>query len=157
MITHALNKDRVQRLQSISALLGALRKLGSGADAPTVVTVTQPDVPSMAVLPFGDMSPGKDQDYFCEGMAEEIINALTKLENLRVVARTSAFQFKGQALDLRDVGTRLDVSSVLEGSVRKAGNRLRVTAQLIHHPTTRNASCTFTASFRTCFVWGDTC
>ena len=90
------------------------------------------DAPSIAVLPFANMSADPEQEYFCDGMAEEIINALTKLENLRVVARTSAFQFKGRALDLREVGSKLDVTSVLEGSVRKAGRRLRVTAQLIN-------------------------
>jgi TolB-like protein/Flp pilus assembly protein TadD len=78
------------------------------------------------------MSGDREQEYFCDGMAEEIINALTKLEGLRVVARTSAFQFKGQAQDLRRVGEALNVRSVLEGSVRTAGTRLRVTAQLIN-------------------------
>jgi TolB-like protein len=85
---------------------------------------------SIAVLPFTDMSPGKDQDYFCDGMAEEIINALTGIEGLRVAARSSAFRFKAGEHDLREVGRALDVSMVLEGSVRTAGSRLRVTAQL---------------------------
>jgi TolB-like protein len=85
---------------------------------------------SIAVLPFTDMSPGKDQDYFCEGMAEEIINALTGVAGLRVAARSSAFRFKAGERDLREIGRTLDVSLVLEGSVRTAGNRLRVTAQL---------------------------
>ena len=78
------------------------------------------------------MSPEKDLDYFCEGMAVEIINALTKLDNLRVVARTSAFQFKGQSKDIRTIGDALNVKAVLEGSVRTSGDRLRVTAQLIN-------------------------
>ena len=132
VVARALNKDKAKRYLSVSDLLAEMRTLRSGADAATVATSAHTDVPSIAVLPFADMSPEKDQDYFCEGMAEEIINALTKLENLRVVARTSAFQFKGQAIDLREVGRKLDVTSVLEGSVRKAGNRLRVTAQLIN-------------------------
>ena len=89
------------------------------------------DAPSIAVLPFANMSADPEQEYFCDGITEEIINALTKLKQLRVVARTSAFQFKNQALDLREVGAKLGVTTVLEGSVRKAGNRLRVTAQLI--------------------------
>ena len=131
VVTKALNKDKARRYLSVTDLLTEMRALRSGSDAATVATPTKADVPSIAVLPFAEMSAAKDQDYFCEGMAEEIINALTKLENLRVVARTSAFQFKGQALDLREVGRRLDVTSVLEGSVRTAGNRLRVTAQLI--------------------------
>jgi len=87
--------------------------------------------PSIAVLPFVDMSPDRDQDYFCEGMAEEILNALTRIEGLRVAARTSSFQFKGRAADMRKVALELGVNTVLEGSVRKAGSQLRVTAQLI--------------------------
>ena len=77
------------------------------------------------------MSPAKDQAYFCEGMAEEIINALTTLKGLQVVSRTSAFRAKARDLDVAEIGARLKVGTVLEGSVRKAGDRLRVTAQLI--------------------------
>jgi adenylate cyclase len=77
------------------------------------------------------MSPAKDQDYFGEGLAEEIIHALARLQGIRVVARTSAFALKSMKLDMREIGKVLDVRAVLEGSVRKAGNRLRVTAQLI--------------------------
>ena len=131
VVTKALNKDKAKRYLSVTDLLTEMRTLRSGSDAATVATRSQPDVPSIAVLPFANMSADPEQEFFCDGMAEEIINALTKLENLRVVARTSAFQFKGQALDLREVGKKLDVTSVLEGSVRKVGNRLRVTAQLI--------------------------
>jgi TolB-like protein/tetratricopeptide (TPR) repeat protein len=86
---------------------------------------------SIAVLPFVDMSPDKDQDYFCEGMAEEIINALTKIHGVHVASRTASFQFKDEAIDIAQIGERLNVNTVLEGSVRKAGNRLRVMAQLI--------------------------
>ncbi len=86
---------------------------------------------SIAVLPFADMSPEKDQDYFCEGMAEEIINALASIKGLHVASRTSSFQFKERSEDVRAIGQALNVSSVLEGSVRKAGDQLRVTAQLI--------------------------
>ena len=89
-------------------------------------------MPSIAVLPFANMSADPEQDYFCEGMAEEIINALTKLEGLKVASRTSAFQFKGQSQDIRRIGEVLNVKTVLEGSVRKAGNRLRINAQLIN-------------------------
>jgi TolB-like protein/Flp pilus assembly protein TadD len=78
------------------------------------------------------MSPEKDQEYFCDGMAEEIINALSKLEGLRVASRTSAFQFRGKGHDIGEVGQKLKVDKVLEGSVRKAGNRLRITAQLVN-------------------------
>lgn len=87
--------------------------------------------PSIAVLPFADMSPARDQDYFCEGMAEELIHALARLPGLRVASRTAAFQFKGHSGDMRAVGERLGVESVLEGSVRKAGDRLRITLQLV--------------------------
>jgi len=86
---------------------------------------------SIAVLPFVDMSPERDQGYFCEGMAEEIINVLAHLENLKVIARTSAFAFKDKQTDIREIGRILDVDTLLEGSIRKAGNQLRVTAQLI--------------------------
>ena len=82
--------------------------------------------PSIAVLPFANMSPDPEQEYFCEGIAEEIINALTRLENVRVASRTSAFQFKGRSQDMRKVGEGLNVTTVLEGSVRRAGQRLRV-------------------------------
>ena len=85
---------------------------------------------SIVVLPFLDLSPGKDQEFLCDGLTEEIINALTQLRQLRVVARTSAFQFKGVAQDVRRIGEQLNVETVLEGSLRKHGNRLRITAQV---------------------------
>ena len=132
VVTKALNKDKAKRYLSVTDLLAGMRTLRSGSDAATVAAPTQPDVPSIAVLPFADMSPGKDQDYFCEGMAEEIINALTSIEGLHVAARTSSFQFKGQNLNVAKIGQELHVGAVLEGSVRKAGNRLRITAQLIN-------------------------
>ncbi len=87
--------------------------------------------PSIAVLPFADLSPQRDQEYFCHGLAEELINALTKVRQLRVVARTSAFSFRNQSPDAREIGRRLRVETVLEGSVRKAEDRLRITAQLV--------------------------
>ena len=89
---------------------------------------------AIAVLPFADMSPGRDQDYLCEGLAEELIDALTHIEGLRLAARTSSFQFRG-AQDLREVGLKLGVGSLLEGSVRKSGDRLRITVQLIDAET----------------------
>jgi TolB-like protein/DNA-binding winged helix-turn-helix (wHTH) protein len=87
---------------------------------------------SIAVLPFVDMSEKHDEEYFADGMAEEIINLLVKIPGLKVISRTSSFQFKGKAEDLRIVGTQLGVAYVLEGSVRKSGERLRVTAKLIN-------------------------
>jgi TolB-like protein/Tfp pilus assembly protein PilF len=86
---------------------------------------------SIAVLPFTDMSEKKDQEYFADGMAEEIIDLLVKIPELKVIGRTSSFQFKGKTEDLRSIGTQLGVAYLLEGSVRKSGDRLRVTAQLI--------------------------
>jgi adenylate cyclase len=86
---------------------------------------------SIAVLPFVNMSPEKDQDYFCDGITEEIINALAHIENLKVIARTSAFSFKNKQADIREIGHILNVETMLEGSIRKAGNKLRITAQLI--------------------------
>ena len=85
---------------------------------------------SIAVLAFSDMSAAKDQDWFCDGVAEEILNALTPLKGLRVAARTSAFSFKGKGEDLRTIGEKLNVTTVLEGSVRRAGDRVRITVQL---------------------------
>ena len=86
---------------------------------------------SIAVLAFADLSPGKDQEYFADGIAEEILNALARLPGLRVAGRTSAFHFKGRNENLREIGSALDVAHILEGSVRKQGERVRITAQLI--------------------------
>jgi len=102
-----------------------------------IAPVTQLDAPattksSIAVLPFSDLSPEKDQEYFCAGIAEEIINHLTRVQSLRVAARTSCFAFKGKMEDVRAVGRKLGVDTVLEGSVRKAADRLRITAQLVN-------------------------
>jgi adenylate cyclase len=131
-------------LLMIAALLaiaaGVLGIWSRGSQSPTA---TQPEPyapgaveddgrPSIAVLPFADMSPAGDQEFFADGMAEEILNALTQVSGLKVAARTSAFSFKGSDTDIRTVGERLSVRSVLEGSVRKEGNRVRVTAQLIN-------------------------
>jgi adenylate cyclase len=89
------------------------------------------DQPAIAVLPFMDMSPSRDQDYFCEGLAEELIDALTHVDGLRVACRSSSFQFRGAGVDLREVGRQLGVNSIVEGSVRRAGDQLRITVQLI--------------------------
>ncbi|MBB6096314.1 TolB-like protein/Flp pilus assembly protein TadD [Povalibacter uvarum] len=86
---------------------------------------------AIAVLPFTDMSPGRDQDYFCEGLAEELIDALTQVEGLRVAARSLSFQFRTAGVDLREAGRRLGVDAIVEGSVRKAGDRVRITVQLV--------------------------
>src|SRR6266446_5771733 len=87
---------------------------------------------SIAVLPFVDLSPAKDQEYFCDGISEEILDALAKVEGLRVVARTSSFSFKGKNADVAQIAQKLNVENVLEGSLRREGNRIRITAQLIN-------------------------
>jgi len=87
---------------------------------------------SIAVLPFVDMSPQKDQEYFCDGMTEDLINRLSNIRELKIPARTSAFMFKGKTPDMHEVGEKLKVQTALEGSVQKSGNRLRITAQLIN-------------------------
>jgi len=88
-------------------------------------------IPSIAILPFVNVSADADNEYFCVGLAEELISALMKLDKIRVAARTSAFSFKGRETDVRQIGQALNVSTVLEGSVRKAGTRLRINVQLI--------------------------
>lgn len=93
--------------------------------------ITERRIASIAVLPFLDMSPDRDQDYFCEGLADELINSLAGLPNLHVASRSSSFRFKSPTLDIREVGQRLNVNTLLEGSVRKAGSNFRITAQLI--------------------------
>ncbi len=90
-----------------------------------------PSDKSIAVLPFADMSEARDQEYFADGMAEEVLDLLSRIPALKVIARTSSFQFKGKATDVRSVAQQLGVATVLEGSVRKAGKRLRITTQLI--------------------------
>jgi serine/threonine protein kinase/Tfp pilus assembly protein PilF len=131
--TQALAKEPVDRFASASEFARALVEAPSGARSSR--PVAQPAAAigrSIAVLPFADMSAQHDQEYFTDGIAEEIINALTKVQALRVVSRSSAFAFKGKNQDIRQVGEQLNVSTVLEGSLRKAGNRLRITAQLIN-------------------------
>ncbi|HLF47231.1 MAG TPA: tetratricopeptide repeat protein [Chitinophagaceae bacterium] len=86
---------------------------------------------SIAVLPFEDMSPAKDQEYFSDGMSEELLNLLSKIQGLKVISRTSSFSFKGKNLDVRKIGENLGVANILEGSIRKSGNTIRITAQLI--------------------------
>jgi adenylate cyclase len=118
--------------------------ISSSPDAPTLQLseshvsepVTTQDLKSstnsIAVLPFANMSPDPDNEYFCDGLAEELLNALAKIEGLKVAARTSAFSFKGKNVNVSEIGNVLGVKTVLEGSVRKSGNRLRITVQLVN-------------------------
>jgi TolB-like protein len=103
----------------------------STAAAPAAIPVLDNKKQSIAVLPFVDMSPDKDQEYFSDGIAEEMLNQLSKISDLHVAGRTSSFYFKDKNEDLRVIGEKLNVAHILEGSVRKAGNRIRITAQLI--------------------------
>ena len=90
-----------------------------------------PEKPSIAVLPFQNMSGDPEQDHFCDGLVEDIITTLSKLAELRVTARNSSFVYKGRSVDVREAAKQLGVRYILEGSVRKSGNRIRITAQLI--------------------------
>jgi serine/threonine-protein kinase len=90
-----------------------------------------PGRPSVAVLPFDDLSPQKDQEYLCDGLAETLINAFSKIKNLRVIARNSSFLFRGRERDVQEIGERLNIKTIIKGSLQKAGNRVRITAQLI--------------------------
>ncbi|MGI9079133.1 MAG: protein kinase domain-containing protein [Gemmatimonadaceae bacterium] len=108
------------------ALFGISRVREAGTAKLAAGTIT-----SIAVLPFADMSPGKDQEYFSDGIAEELTTALSRIDGLRVAARTSAFSFRNGSADVREIGQKLNVGAILEGSVRRAGNKLRVTAQLV--------------------------
>ena len=130
-VSRALSKETATRYASVTDLVSDLRT-GASSPTPVVTSPAKSDIPSIAVLPFTNISADPEQVYFCDGLAEDLINGLAQLEGLRVVARTSAFQFRGKDLDLRDVGRTLNVKTVLEGSVRRSGNRLRVAAQLIN-------------------------
>ena len=102
---------------------------------PSKPTLTLPDKPSIAVLPFANLSSDPEQDYFADGMVEDIITALSRFKALFVIARNSSFTYKGRAVDVKQVGRELGVRYVLEGSVRKAANRVRITGQLVDTAT----------------------
>ena len=141
IVLKSLEKDQDERYQTAKDLLVDLRKAkkqiefaaefepttsGSASKSPE-----PPPMTSIAVLPFANMSVDVENEYFCDGLAEELLNALAKIEGLKVAARTSAFSFKGKNTNITDIARRLNVSTVLEGSVRRSGDRLRITAQLI--------------------------
>jgi TolB-like protein/class 3 adenylate cyclase/tetratricopeptide (TPR) repeat protein len=150
-ITHNLCRDRLPAETTLKSL--GEHSLKDLARRETVFQFCHPDLPrafpplktllapidetmpSIAVLPFTDLSPQKDQEYFTDGLAEELLNVLSKIRGLRVASRTSAFHFKGKDVDIPTIAQKLNVATVLEGSVRKAGKRVRITAQLIQAAT----------------------
>jgi serine/threonine protein kinase/Flp pilus assembly protein TadD len=122
----ALQKRPEDRFQNISEMMIRLKSVRSH-----IASSAGARKPAIAVLPFVDLSPEQDQEYFCDGLTEELIDALAKVGELRVASRSSSFQFKEKSEDIRHIGERLNVRTVLEGSVRKSGDRLRITAQLV--------------------------
>lgn len=127
VIHRCLRKDPAQRYPTMSDLRDAL----SANSTASGVRVASDLAPSIAILPFANLSGDETNDYFGDGLAEDIISALGRVKGLRVIARTSSFAFRARQQSIREIGEKLQVASVLEGSVRKAGNRVRVTAQLI--------------------------
>lgn len=123
LVERCLRKGPAERFQSALELKAAIEACAAPSSGS--------EKPSVAVLPFTNMTGSKEDDYLCEGLAEEIINALTRIAGLRVIARTSAFAVGRAGLDIREIGARLDVASILEGSVRREGRRVRITAQLV--------------------------
>ena len=126
-LQRALSRTPIDRPGSAAELLAALRE-SDAAGAPAAAAAP---AQSIAVLPFVNLSPDTDNEYFGDGIAEDVINALSRVEGLHVAARASAFSFKGKRAEPREIGDKLHVATVLEGSVRKAGNRIRITAQLM--------------------------
>jgi len=130
ILSKTMAKDRSNRYKTTSEFLEEIERFQRLPSLSSVISQKKPSS-SIVVLPFINMSADPEQEYFCDGLAEELINGLTQLRGLHVVARTSAFSFKGKEMDVREIGAKLNVSSVLEGSVRKAGSRIRVMAQLV--------------------------
>lgn len=140
VINRALERNTQVRYQTADQMLTELRHSGSGEMNETVpisrastslkAVASRQTLPSVAVLPFTNLSPDEENEYFSDGISEELIHTLSQLKGLHVVSRTSAFQFKKKAQDVREIANRLGVSTVLEGSVRRASNRLRITVLL---------------------------
>ena len=151
IVSRALKKDRAQRYATAAELLLDLTRarqmldgdLGGAAPAAREPAETSPQLvtagstatarvmTSLAVLPFANMSADVDNEHFCDGLAEELLNALSKIDKLRVAARTSAFSFKGKTVDVGTIARTLGVTGVLDGSIRRAGSRLRISVQLV--------------------------
>jgi TolB-like protein len=130
LLRRCLSKRPEDRFHSARDLVFALEAVG-GAEAMPAAAAAPASRPSIAVLPFSDLSPGRDQEYFCDGLAEEVIAALARVRGLQVASRTSCFQFRASGLDVRAIAERLGVGTVLEGSVRRADDRLRVNVRLV--------------------------
>ena len=153
-----VNEGRIERTAPVAGVRGArlalvLVLVATLAAAPGALwyfylrgqrSVSEPSSPSIAVLPFVNLSSDKEQEYFSDGISEEILNALAQVDGLRVIGRTSSFSLKGKNEDLRSIGQKLDVANLLEGSVRKSGARVRITAQLV---TTSNGSHVWSQEF----------
>src|SRR6202158_1660899 len=120
-----------QQVKNIAQAIRVYRVQAATPAAQQIATLPLPDKPSIAVLPFANMSGDPEQEYFADGMVEEIITALSRIRLLFVIARNSTFTYKGQSVDVKQIGRELGVRYVLEGSVRKGGNRVRITGQLI--------------------------
>ena len=134
-VTRALARTPVDRYHTAAEFAEALRSISYEGRTGSQRATSEPlrgSPPSIAVLPFKNMSADPENEYFSDGMTEEIINALGKLPGMQVASRTSSFAFKGKDADVREIGERLGVTTVIEGSVRKVGNRIRLTAQLIN-------------------------
>jgi TolB-like protein/class 3 adenylate cyclase len=132
------NITRPVRIYAVRSATAAIRSVSSFTAIDNVRPLALPDRPSIAVLPFQNMSGDPEQEYFADGMAEDIITALSRFKFLFVIARNSSFMYKGKAIDVKQVGRELGVRYVLEGSVRKAGGRVRITGQLIEAATDRH-------------------
>jgi TolB-like protein/Tfp pilus assembly protein PilF len=134
IVSKCLVKRSDERFQSAADLLGDLKRLYRSIESGAIDSDPgeAESRPSIAVLPFVNMSDDRDNEYFSDGLTEELINALVKIPDLHVAARTSCFQFKGKTGDIDSIGRQLKVALVLEGSVRKAGGRVRITAQLVN-------------------------
>jgi serine/threonine-protein kinase len=135
LMTRMLAKDPAERYANGAELLAALKAINAGFSGQWSGLAAEPvapaAAPSIAVLPFVNLSADPENDYFCDGLAEELIGVLTRIEGLRVAAWNSAFRFQGKDVDIREAGQRLGVNAVLEGSLRKSANRIRVNAKLL--------------------------
>lgn len=129
VVRRCLEKDTNKRFQSARELALALESIAD-ARSGSIATAFSSNPTSIAVLPFANLSAEADNQYFSDGLAEELVNALTRLSGLRVASRTSSFRFRGRYADIRHIGRELGVGAILEGSVRRAGTRLRITVQL---------------------------